>query len=47
MNYQTVIDLAIEVVKAGLPIGVIFLLVERVVNLFLSFAFPKTFKGGL
>lgn len=47
MDYQPIIDLLIQIVKAGLPIGVLFLVVERAVNLFLSFAFPKTFKGGL
>ncbi len=47
MDYQGVIDLVVEVVKNALPIGIIFLLAERLVNMFLSFAFPKTFKGGI
>lgn len=47
MDYQAVIDLVVEVVKHALPIGVIFLIAERAVNMFLTMAFPKTFKGGI
>lgn len=47
MDYQAVIDLVVEVVKHALPIGVIFLIAERAVNMFLAMAFPKTFKGGI
>lgn len=47
MDYQPIINLVVEVVKNALPIGIIFLLVERLVNMFLSFAFPKTFRGGI
>ena len=47
MDYQEVINLMVVVIKNALPIGLIFLLCERLVNMFLSFAFPKTFKGGL
>lgn len=47
MDYQPVVNLVVEYMKAGLPIGIIFLLAERLVNMFLSFAFPKTFKGGI
>lgn len=47
MDYQPIVDLLVVVIRNALPIGIIFLIVERLVNMFLSFAFPKTFKGGL
>lgn len=47
MDYQSIVNLVAEVIKNALPIGIIFLLGERLVNMFLSFAFPKTFKGGI
>ncbi len=47
MDYQAVVDLIVVVIKNALPIGIILILAERLVNMFLSFAFPKTFKGGL
>ena len=47
MDYQSIVNLVAEVIKNALPIGIIFLLGERLVNMFLSFAFPKTFRGGI
>lgn len=47
MDYQVIVNLVAEVIKNALPIGIILLLAERLVNMFLSFAFPKTFKGGI
>lgn len=47
MDYTAVVDLLVQVVKQALPFGIIFCLTERLVNMFLTFAFPKTFKGGL
>lgn len=47
MDYQAVVSLVVEVIKNALPMGIVFLLAERLVNMFLSFAFPKTFKGGI
>lgn len=47
MDYQPIVDLLVVVIRNALPIGIIFLIGERLVNMFLSFAFPKTFKGGL
>lgn len=47
MDYQEVVNLVVVVIKNALPLGLIFLLAERLVNMFLSFAFPKTFKGGI
>ena len=47
MDYQEVINLVVIVMKNALPLGIIFLLAERLVNMFLTFAFPKTFKGGI
>lgn len=47
MDYQTVVNLVVEVIQNALPMGLVFLLAERLINLFLSLAFPKTFKGGI
>lgn len=47
IDYSVIVSLVVEVVKTALPIGIIFLLGERLVNMFLNFAFPKTFKGGI
>ncbi len=47
MDYQEVVNLVVIVIKNALPLGFIFLIAERLVNMFLSFAFPKTFKGGI
>lgn len=45
MDYQTIINLCAEVLKNALPIGIILTLTERLVQMFLGFAFPK-WKGG-
>ncbi len=47
IDYTIIVNLVVQVIGKALPIGSIFLLAERLVNLFLSMAFPKTFKGGL
>lgn len=47
MDYTVVVNLLAEVMKYALPIGVIFTLGERLVQMFLAFAFPKMFKGGI
>lgn len=47
MDYTQIFTLIAEIVKISLPIGICFTLAERVVQMFLSFAFPKMFKGGL
>lgn len=47
MDYQPIVSLVVEVMQKALPIGIIFLLAERVINFFLTMAFPKTFKGGI
>lgn len=47
MDYQEVVNLVVIVIKNALPLGLIFLIAERLVNMFLSFAFPKIFKGGI
>jgi len=47
MDYTPIVELVVEVMKNALPIGIVFTLAERLVNMFLHFAFPKTFKGGL
>ena len=46
MDYSEIVSLVTDVVKTALPIGIIFLLAERLVQLFLSLAFPKI-KGGM
>lgn len=47
MDYTVVSNLMVEIVKNALPIGIIFTLGERLVQMFLAFAFPKMFKGGI
>lgn len=47
MDYQTMVNLMAEIIKNALPIGIIFTLGERLVQMFLAFAFPKMFKGGI
>ena len=47
MDYTAVVDLLVQVVKQALPLSIIFCLTKRLVNMFLTFAFTKTFKGGL
>lgn len=47
MDYNSISSLCIEIVKNALPLGICFNLVEMCVNMFLKFAFPRTFKGGI
>ena len=47
MDYNSLFILVAEVIKNALPIGIAFTLAERLVQMFLSFAFPKMFKGGI
>ena len=47
MDYSIIGELLAEVVKNALPIGILFTIAERLVQMFLSFAFPKMFKGGI
>ena len=44
MDYNAIGDLIGEVCKNALPIGIIFALAERLVQMFLSFAFPRWHK---
>ena len=44
MDYSVIFDLVADVVKAAIPIAIIFTLTERLVHIFFSFAFPKMFK---
>lgn len=41
IDYSVVINLIVDVVKQALPIGIIFCLAERLIQMFLAFAFPK------
>lgn len=47
IDYQTASSLVLKIIESALPMGVIFVFAERLVNMFFSFAFPKTFRGGL
>ena len=44
MDYNVIGQMVASVVAQALPIGIIFVLAERLVQMFLSFAFPKKFK---
>ena len=44
MDYSAIITLVAEILKTALPIGIIFILTERLIQLFLSLSFPKIFK---
>lgn len=41
MDYLVIGNLIADIVKQALPIGIIFCLSERLVQMFLSFAFPR------
>lgn len=47
MDYNQIGSLCVEIVKNALPLGIIFNLVEMCVRMFLNFAFPRSFKGGI
>lgn len=41
LNYQQIIDMMVKLISCSLPIGLIFGITEKLVNMFLSFAFGK------
>lgn len=45
MDYNLIGQMIANIVSQALPIGIIFCLAERLVQMFLSFAFPKRFGG--
>lgn len=45
MDYGLIGQMIADVVKQALPLGIIFCLAERLVHMFLSFAFPKRFNS--
>ena len=47
IDYEASAVLVTQVIESALPMAIVFIFAERLVNMFLSFAFPKTFKGGL
>ena len=47
IDFQVSSEIVTEIIEQALPMGIVFIFAERIVNMFLSFAFPKTFKGGL
>lgn len=47
MDYSFCGQLMADIVTNALPIGIVFTLAERLVQMFLAFAFPKMFKGGI
>ena len=44
MDYTTIFSCIADVFRAALPIGLIFIITERLTQLFFHFAFPKIFK---
>lgn len=44
MDYSVIGELIGDVCTQALPIGIIFALAERLVQMFLSFAFPRWHK---
>lgn len=44
MDYSYIGQIIADIVKNALPLGIIFALSERCVQMFLSFAFPKWHK---
>lgn len=44
MDYSAIVSLVVDIIKNALPIGIVFILSERVVQMFLHFAFPRVFK---
>lgn len=47
IDYSVVVQMVADIVSQALPIGITFILAERLVQMFLKFAFPKAFKGGI
>lgn len=47
IDYAVVVSMISDIVSQALPIGIVFILAERLVQMFLKFAFPKIFKGGI
>lgn len=47
IDYTVVVQMIADIVSQALPIGIIFILSERLIQMFLKFAFPKMFKGGI
>lgn len=47
MDFSSISSLCVEIVKNALPLGIAFNLTEMCVKMFLNFAFPRTFKGGI
>lgn len=41
LNYQTVIDLVTNMMIIAFPIALIFMIVQKVVGIFISFVFGK------
>lgn len=44
IDYSVIIPLVVDVLKAALPIGIIFILTERLYQFFIHLAFPKMFR---
>lgn len=45
MDYNLIGQMIADIVGQALPIGIILTLAERLVQMFLSFAFPKKFSN--
>lgn len=44
MDFSTVVPLVADVLKDALPMGIVFVLTERLTQMFLNLAFPKSNK---
>ncbi len=43
MDYSSFVPVVADIMKAALPIGIVFILTERLTQMFLKFAFPKIY----
>lgn len=41
MEFDVVVPLVVNIIEKALPMGLVFVLADRIVNFFLKLAFPK------
>ena len=46
MDYSIIVSFVVKVVEQALPLGIIITFSERLVQMFLNFAFPKMRRDG-
>lgn len=44
MDYSVIVPLVVDIMKSALPVGIVFILAERLTQIFFHFAFPKLYK---